>query len=41
VLISGRVAIQRRLIVYCIEEVDNGKKFSALFIPQDVRLYEE
>lgn len=32
---TGRVALQRGPIVYCLEEADNGKNLSALSIEQD------
>jgi DUF1680 family protein len=32
---SGKVALQRGPIVYCLEEVDNGKGLDQVFIPRD------
>ena len=32
---AGKVAIQRGPIVYCIEEADNGKHLSEVFLPKD------
>jgi len=35
---AGRVALQRGPIVYCLEEVDNGKDLNAIFLPKAERL---
>ncbi|HHY81730.1 MAG TPA: glycoside hydrolase family 127 protein [Clostridiales bacterium] len=35
---AGRAAIQRGPVVYCLEEVDNGKNLSAISISHDIRL---
>jgi hypothetical protein len=35
---SGRVAIQRGPMIYCIEEVDNGANLAALSVPSDANL---
>jgi DUF1680 family protein len=34
----GKVAIQRGPVVYCIEEVDNGKDLAAIALPAEARL---
>ncbi|QDP39470.1 glycoside hydrolase family 127 protein [Radiobacillus deserti] len=34
----GKVAIQRGPIVYCLEEVDNGKNLPSIFLPRDAEL---
>lgn len=34
----GRVALQRGPIVYCLEEVDNGKDLNAILLPKDAKL---
>jgi len=35
---AGKAAIQRGPVVYCLEEVDNGKNLSAISIPHDAHL---
>jgi DUF1680 family protein len=35
---SGKVAIQRGPIVYCLEEADNGPQLSSLRLPPDAPL---
>lgn len=37
----GKVAIQRGPLVYCLEETDNGKNLSALFVNTDEPIIEE
>ncbi|MBD8067886.1 glycoside hydrolase family 127 protein [Bacillus sp. PS06] len=37
----GKVALQRGPIVYCLEEVDNGKNLHGLLLPQDAELQAE
>jgi DUF1680 family protein len=34
----GKVAIQRGPLVYCLEEVDNGKGLQRIFLPRDAKL---
>jgi DUF1680 family protein len=34
----GRVALQRGPIVYCLEEVDNGKDLNAVLLPKNATL---
>ena len=34
----GRVALQRGPVVYCLEEVDNGKRLNAIELPRDATL---
>ena len=38
---SGKLAIQRGPLVYCIEEIDNGSNLSDISIPMDVKLTAE
>lgn len=38
---AGRVAIQRGPLVYCFEEIDNGKNLQAISIPDDSELTAE
>ena len=38
---AGKVAIQKGPLVYCLEEVDNGKNLSACFLDPKVPLQEE
>ena len=35
---AGRVALQRGPVVYCLEEVDNGKDLNAIMLPKDAEL---
>ncbi|WP_338786726.1 glycoside hydrolase family 127 protein [Metabacillus sp. FJAT-53654] len=35
---NGKVALQRGPIVYCLEEVDNGKNLPSIFLPRDAEL---
>jgi hypothetical protein len=37
----GKVAIQRGPVVYCLEEVDNGKELADLILPRDAELTAE
>nr|MBO2493572.1 hypothetical protein [Clostridia bacterium] len=37
---AGKVAIQRGPMVYCIEEVDNGKNLHNIIVPKDVEFKE-
>jgi hypothetical protein len=34
----GRVALQRGPLVYCLEEIDNGKNLPDLILPRDEKL---
>ncbi len=34
----GRVALQRRPLIYCLEEVDNGANLEALLLPRSATL---
>lgn len=34
----GKVAVQRGPVVYCLEEVDNGKNLPAIYLPDDTKL---
>ena len=34
----GRVALQRGTLVYCLEEIDNGKNLNDLILPRDEKL---
>lgn len=34
----GKVAVQRGPLVYCLEEVDNGKGLQKIFLPRDAKL---
>jgi hypothetical protein len=36
---SGRVALQRGPVVYCVEEIDNGKDLDALMLPPDTAFH--
>jgi DUF1680 family protein len=38
---SGRVALQRGPLVYCLEEVDNGPDLNAIVLPRDTTLTAE
>ncbi|MGM0873443.1 MAG: glycoside hydrolase family 127 protein [Bacillota bacterium] len=35
---NGKVALQRGPIVYCLEEVDNGKNLPSIFLPRNTEL---
>ncbi|MBO1514566.1 glycoside hydrolase family 127 protein [Metabacillus bambusae] len=35
---NGKVALQRGPIVYCLEEVDNGKSLPSIFLPRNAEL---
>ena len=35
---AGRVALQRGPVVFCLEEVDNGKDLNAVMLPKDAEL---
>ena len=37
----GKVAVQRGPVVYCLEEVDNGKDLHRVFLPKDVAFTNE
>lgn len=38
---AGKVCVQRGLIVYCLEEIDNGTPLSGIRIPGDATFWEE
>ena len=38
---SGKTAIVRGPLVYCLEEIDNGENLPAIFVDTDVSLTEE
>ena len=38
---AGRVAIQRGPLVYCLEEIDNGRNLQAISIPEGIELTTE
>ncbi len=38
---AGRVAIQRGPLVYCLEEIDNGRNLQAISIPEGIELTAE
>ncbi len=38
---AGKVAIQRGPVIYCIEEIDNGKNLHNIVVPHDIKFNEE